>query len=69
MKVSCQEVFGPVAVLERFTHFKDAIKMANASDFGLQAGVFTKNLDHAWYAYNELEYGGVVINDMPSMRV
>jgi acyl-CoA reductase-like NAD-dependent aldehyde dehydrogenase len=69
MKVSCQEVFGPVAVLERFGEFKDAIRRANASDFGLQAGVFTKNLDHAWYAYNELEYGGVVINDMPSIRV
>ena len=68
-KVCCQEVFGPVAVLERFTNFKDAVRMANDSEFGLQAGVFTKNIDHAWYAYNELEYGGVVINDMPSMRV
>ena len=69
MKVCCQEVFGPVAVLERFANFKDAVRMANASDFGLQAGVFTKNIDHVWYAYNELEYGGVVINEMPSMRV
>jgi len=68
-KVSCREVFGPVAVLEQFVEFKDAIARANASDFGLQAGVFTRNIDHAWYAYNELEYGGVVVNDMPSMRV
>ncbi len=68
-KVSCQEVFGPVAVLESFSTFKEAVARANASDFGLQAGVFTRNLDHAWYAYNELEYGGVVVNDMPSMRV
>jgi len=68
-KVSCQEVFGPVAVLERFDTFADAVRMANASDFGLQAGVFTKNIDHAWHAYNELEYGGVIINDMPSFRV
>ncbi|GMU83103.1 MAG: aldehyde dehydrogenase [Planctomycetota bacterium] len=69
MRVSCQEVFGPVAVLERFSDFKAAVAAANASEFGLQAGVFTKNLDHAWYAYNELEYGGVVINDIPSFRV
>lgn len=69
MKVSCREIFGPVAVLERFADFKDAVAAANATDFGLQAGVFTNNLDHAWYAYNELEYGGVVVNDMPSMRV
>ncbi len=68
-KVSCQEVFGPVAVLERFANFKEAVRMANASDFGLQAGVFTRNIDHAWYAYHELDYGGVVINEMPSMRV
>lgn len=68
-KVSCQEVFGPVAVLERFSDFKQAIAMSNDSDFGLQAGIFTKSLDHAWYGYNELEYGGIVVNDMPSFRV
>ncbi|RMF85277.1 MAG: aldehyde dehydrogenase family protein, partial [Planctomycetota bacterium] len=69
MKVSCREVFGPVAVLERFDDFKQAVRMANDTEYGLQAGVFTRNLDHAWYAYNELQYGGVVVNDMPSMRV
>lgn len=68
-KVSCREVFGPVAVLEPFDSFKEAVRKANASDYGLQAGVFTKNIDHAWYAYNDLEYGGVVLNDIPSMRI
>lgn len=68
-KLSCREVFGPVATLEPFDDFKRAVAMANAGDYGLQAGVFTKNLDHAWYAFRELEFGGVVINDMPSMRV
>lgn len=68
-KVSCQEVFGPVATLQPFDDFKEAVAAANDSQFGLQAGVFTRALDHAWYAFNELEYGGVVINDMPSMRV
>jgi len=68
-KVSCKEVFGPVATVERFTLFKDAIARVNDSDFGLQAGVFTKNLDHTFYAWNELEAGGIVINDVPSVRV
>jgi len=67
--ISCQEAFGPVGVLEPFSDFADAVARANATEFGLQAGVFTKNLDHAWYAYNELEYGGVILNDIPSFRV
>ena len=68
-KVNCREVFAPVATLQPFGAFKDAVAAVNDSEYGLQAGVFTKNLDHAWYAYNELDVGGVVINDMPSFRV
>jgi acyl-CoA reductase-like NAD-dependent aldehyde dehydrogenase len=68
-KVSCQEVFGPLATLQPFETFKQAVEIANDSTFGLQAGAFTKNIDHALYAFNELEVGGVVINDMPSFRV
>lgn len=67
--VSCREVFGPVATVERFTDYKEAVKRVNNSDYGLQAGVFTKSLDRAFYAWNELEVGGVVVNDIPSMRV
>lgn len=67
--VECVEVFGPVATLAPFDDFRDAVARANDSDYGLQAGVFTRNLDHAFYAYNELDVGGVVINDVPSMRV
>jgi acyl-CoA reductase-like NAD-dependent aldehyde dehydrogenase len=67
--LSCQEVFGPVAVLARFDDFATAIRMANDSRYGLQAGVFTRDLEHAWHAYEELEVGGVVINDVPSTRV
>jgi len=67
--VSCQEVFGPIALVKPFSDFKQAIAGINDSDFGLQAGIFTKNIDHAFYAWNELEVGGVVINDIPSMRV
>ncbi len=64
-----KEVFGPVAVVEKFTDFKAAIERVNNSEFGLQAGIFTNNIHHAFYAWNELEVGGVVINDIPSLRV
>jgi acyl-CoA reductase-like NAD-dependent aldehyde dehydrogenase len=68
-KISCVEAFGPVATLQPFTDFKDAVRVANDSEYGLQAGVFTKNLDRAFYAFNELEVGGVIVNDIPSFRV
>jgi acyl-CoA reductase-like NAD-dependent aldehyde dehydrogenase len=67
--VSCQEVFGPIALVKSFSDFKQAVAEINDSEFGLQAGIFTKNIDHVFYAWNELEVGGVVINDIPSMRV
>ena len=67
--LSCQEAFGPVATLEPFGSFAQACRRVNDSVYGLQAGVFTKNLDSAFYAFNELEVGGVVINDIPSFRV
>ncbi len=69
MKVSCEEVFGPTATMQPFTDFTEACAIANDSRFGLQAGVFTRNLDHAFYAYDIIETGGVVINDVPSFRV
>lgn len=68
-KVSAREVFGPIATIKPYSNFKAAVEEVNDSDFGLQAGIFTKNMDHAWYAWNELEVGGVVINDIPSLRV
>jgi len=68
-KVNRCEVFAPVATLAPFDSFRDAVAAVNDSDFGLQAGVFTKHIDHAMYAFNELEVGGVVVNDMPSFRV
>lgn len=68
-KISCVEAFGPVATLQPFTDFREAVRVANDSEYGLQAGVFTKNLDRAFYAFNELEVGGVIVNDIPSFRV
>ena len=69
MKVWSQEVFGPVVVLTPFGDFAEALVMANDSDYGLQAGVFTPNLAHAWQAFETLEVGGVIINDAPVFRV
>src|SRR6202171_900840 len=64
-----KEAFGPVAILEKFSDFDAALATVNDSDFGLQAGVFTDSLAHAHRAWDVLEVGGVVINDVPSFRV
>lgn len=69
MKVSCEEVFGPVAVIEKFSSFEEAIELNNNSKFGLQAGVFTNRLDHFKMACEELEVGGVMINNIPGFRI
>ncbi|MCC6160525.1 MAG: aldehyde dehydrogenase family protein [Deltaproteobacteria bacterium] len=63
------EAFGPVAILEPFTDFDAALRRVNASRFGLQAGVFTRDIDRAMRAWDRLEVGGVVIGDVPSWRV
>jgi acyl-CoA reductase-like NAD-dependent aldehyde dehydrogenase len=67
--LSCKEVFGPVAVLSRFRDFDAALAEANDSEYGLQAGVFTRDLYKAHRAWDRLEVGGVVIGDVPSWRV
>ena len=64
-----REAFGPVACLERFERFDDALARVNDSDFGLQAGVFTGELAHALRAWDRLEVGGVIVGDVPSFRV
>ncbi len=64
-----KEAFGPVACIETFDDFGEAIARANDSDFGLQAGVFTGQLAHAVRAWDALEVGGVIVGDVPSFRV
>lgn len=64
-----EEAFGPVAVISRFSDFDDALNTVNESKFGLQAGIFTRDLYKAQKAWDELEVGGVVIGDVPSWRV
>jgi glyceraldehyde-3-phosphate dehydrogenase (NADP+) len=67
--VCSNEAFAPLVVLATFNDFESAIAQVNDSDFGLQTGVFTNDLTHAWQAFNELEVGGVVMNDISSYRV
>jgi acyl-CoA reductase-like NAD-dependent aldehyde dehydrogenase len=68
-RVNRLEAFGPFALLAPFRSFDEAAVLVNDSDFGLQAGIFTNRLDHAMRAWDELEQGGVVVNDVPSFRV
>ena len=69
MRVVAEEVFAPVVVIEKFSDFTEAVEMANHSKYGLQAGVFTQDLNNANYAAENLEYGGIIINEAPSFRV
>jgi len=69
MKVCSLEIFGPVVTLEPFNDFKQAIEAVNDSDYGLQAGVFTNNINEMNYSFEQLEVGGVIINDVATFRV
>ena len=68
LRLCCQEVFGPVAVIHTYTDLNDAIARVNASPYGLQAGIFTRDLEHAFHAARALRYAGVMINDVPMFR-
>ncbi len=67
-KVSCEEVFGPVVVLESYETLDDGIARANSTRYGLQAGVFTRSLGTAFEAARRLEFGGVTVNEAPTFR-
>jgi glyceraldehyde-3-phosphate dehydrogenase (NADP+) len=68
-QVCSEEAFAPLVVAFPFAHIEEAFAEVNASRFGLQAGIFTNDLDHAWRAFETLDVGGVVINDVPTYRV
>lgn len=69
LNVSCQEAFGPVALIEPFDDFDAVLEKVNDSTFGLQAGIFTDSMSRSMRAWDRLEVGGVVIGDVPSWRV
>ena len=66
---ACREMFGPVVNIERFDDFDEALGRANDSRYGIQAGVFTRDIDKAMRAWDELEVGGVLINEVPAWRI
>ena len=67
--INTEEAFGPVSIISSFSDFDEALKEVNNSQFGLQAGVFTRDIYKAHKAWDELNVGGVVIGDVPSWRV
>jgi glyceraldehyde-3-phosphate dehydrogenase (NADP+) len=69
LNVSCREVFAPVVTVTPYHDFAEAVAMVNDSDFGLQAAVFTNDINRIYLAYDLLEVGGVIINDMPTWRL
>lgn len=68
MKINANEVFAPVVTVTEYESFEDAVEQLNNSVYGLQAGIFTNNIKHVFYAYEHLDIGGVIINDVPSFR-
>jgi glyceraldehyde-3-phosphate dehydrogenase (NADP+) len=68
MNVCAEEVFGPVVVIEKYKTIEQAIAMVNDSKFGLQAGIFSDSASEINLAFNELEVGGVIVNDVPTFR-
>jgi len=69
MKVNCREVFAPVVTITPFDSLDSALAVVNDSVFGLQAGIFTRESEAAWRAFETLEVGGVMVNDVPTWRV
>ncbi len=69
MKVEAKEVFAPVVTINSFNAFEDAVAMVNNSIYGLQAGVFTNSMKNIFYAFDNLDVGGVIINNVPTFRV
>ncbi|MBA3779407.1 MAG: aldehyde dehydrogenase family protein [Chloroflexi bacterium] len=68
-QICANEAFAPVVVAFPFSRFSDVIREVNDSFYGLQTGVFTNDLSHSWQAFEELEVGGVIVNDIPTYRI
>jgi acyl-CoA reductase-like NAD-dependent aldehyde dehydrogenase len=68
LKVSCEEVFGPVVTVTPYGTIEEALALANGTRYGLQAGIFTSNVQTAFRAAQELEFGGVTVNEAPTFR-
>lgn len=69
MKVNCQEIFGPAITVEKYSDFKQAVQLVDDSAFGLQAGVFTRDLERVRHAFEHIEVGGLMVNEVPTWRI
>jgi glyceraldehyde-3-phosphate dehydrogenase (NADP+) len=69
LRISRLEAFAPVAIIHKYSDYKEAIREVNNSIYGLQAGVFTRDINKAFMAYEELDVGGVIVNDIPTFRI
>ena len=69
MRVNCEEVFGPVVTVEPYGSFEEALEQINDSPYGLQAGVFTRDVKAIFQAFEKLQVGGVMVNEVPAYRV
>ena len=68
MKVCAKEVFGPVVTMQAYDTLDDALALANDTEYGLQAAIFTQNLTAAMKAFRTLDFGGVLVNEVPTWR-
>lgn len=68
MKVSCQEVFGPLVTVTPYAEFETVLKAVNESEYGLQAGLFTQHVGRIFQAFEQLEVGAVLVNEIPTFR-
>lgn len=68
MRVNCEEVFAPVISVTPYDTFDEALRIANASEFGLQVGIFTQNINRVMHAFADMQVGGVQVNDIPTFR-
>jgi glyceraldehyde-3-phosphate dehydrogenase (NADP+) len=68
MKVSCEEIFGPLVTITPYAKFEQALALLNNSPYGLQAGVFTQDINRIFSAFRDLEVGAVLANDIPTFR-
>ena len=69
MRVNCMEIFGPVVTVERFSDYDESLNALNRSEFGLQAGVFTRDFKRITRAFEKLEVGGLMIGEVPTFRI
>ncbi len=69
MKVNCEEIFGPVVTVSQYQHLDEAIAAVNQSPYGLQAGIFTRDMRAIFQAFDQTEVGGLMVNDVPTYRI